>query len=185
MDTVHRSADNRGSEQEKRASEQIGYDLSRFDNSETVRNVRTQEAGAVPGSKRRVKPKFHLSFMTAVFCLAATAVAGLLLMSYLNLTVINDEIAKLQDEIVSLRNENVLLQTEYESRYDLNEVEEYAVKNLGMIKLERSQVEYVEIASPDTIRAVNPSENNASARLTDGFGKFFSAIFNVFRGSGE
>jgi len=106
-------------------------------------------------------------------------------MSYLNLTVINDEIAKLENKYTELRNENVLLQTEYESRYDLNEVEEYAVKNLGMIKLERSQVEYVEITSPDSIRAVSPEENKTSSYISANFVKSFNAVLDFFQNRGE
>jgi len=163
----------------------IGSDLSRFDNSEAVRELRAQEAGNVTKRKLRTRPRMHLSFLTGLCCLGAAAVAAIMLMSYLNLTVINDEISKLQNEYLELQNKNVLLQTEYESRYDLNDVEEYAVNTLGMIKLERSQVEYVEIASPDSIRAISPAENETSSYITANFVKSFNAVLDFLQNGGE
>ena len=166
-------------------SGRIGSDLSRFDNSEAVRELRTQEADAVTKRKTRAKPRTHLSFLTGLCCVGAVAVAALMLMSYLNLTVLNDEIAKLQSTYQELCNENVLLQTEYESRYDLNEIEAYAVNQLGMIKMERSQVEYVEISSPDSIRAISPEENETSSYITANFVKSFNAVLDFLQNGGN
>jgi len=166
-------------------SGKIGFDLSRFDNSESVRELRTKEAGAVTKRKPRAKHKVHLSFLTGLCCVGAAAIAALMLMSYLNLTIINDEIAQLQNEYLELQNKNVLLQTEYESRYDLNEIEDYAVNTLGMIKLERSQVEYVEIANPDSIRAISPEDNDATSYITANFVKSFNAVLDFIQNSGN
>ena len=77
--------------------------------------------------------------------------AAALIYSYMRLTVLNDQISQVRTELTEVSNEGVLLKTQYESRYDLTQIEDYAVKELGMTKMDRSQVEYVEIGNPDTI----------------------------------
>ncbi len=155
---------------------QIGHDLSRFDSRKTVRDVRSEESRAVPARRRKAAAKPRLNILTFLCSAAGVVIATALIASYVNLTILNDQIKKLKDEYVTLENKGVMLKTEYESRYDLNQIEAYATGTLGMVKMGRSQIEYVEIPNPDVIMKVAPEENNSIAYVVANFVKSFNAV---------
>ncbi|MEA4823482.1 MAG: hypothetical protein VB111_05120 [Clostridiaceae bacterium] len=129
----------------------IGYDLSRFDQRPHVREVRRTEARETPSKRKKAAVRPQVSVMSLFLAAVATLLSGVLIYNYVQLTVLNDQIADSNSQYEELKNNGVLLKTQYESRYDLSEIEEYAQSKLGMTKMERSQIEYVEIGSPDTI----------------------------------
>ena len=63
------------------------------------------------------------------------------------ITQTTNKIAQTQNAITELESEKAYLEFTLESRMSLDEIESYAINVLGMVKMDSSQVEYVEIES--------------------------------------
>ena len=144
----------------------VAYDLSRFDSRESVQEA-VQDAAAErrPAPKAEAAPRAKLSFGTLMMYLLIAGMAALLISNYMRLTIMADEASGLTRELDNLRNEEVILQKQYEERYTLSEIETYAVEQLGMVKLESSMREYIELSNPDTISIIDPYEEHQVSGL--------------------
>ena len=157
----------------------IGYDLSRFDQRPDVREARRVEAAGTPSRRRKEKERPRVNAVSLLLAAAAAGLAVLLIYNYMQLTVLNDRLAARKAEYQDLVNQGVLLKTQYESRYDLTQIEEYAQAKLGMTKMDRSQIEYVEIGSPDTITRKGGAGSGKTSFMT-AFTKKMNAILAFF-----
>lgn len=133
----------------------------------------------IPRRKRPSKRVHRVSFLTLFLTCIACLVSVLLIFSYTRLTVLNDRIAKEKEHLVTLQNECVKLNAEYESRYDLSQIELYAQTELGMTKMDNSQVEYVEIGIPDTITRVT-DEHFTFSVLGDALVSLINSVLALF-----
>lgn len=70
------------------------------------------------------------------------------------------EISQLKAEIHTLNADNAALAAEYDSRTSLKSVEEYAKDTLGLQKLDKSQIEYVEFEGNGVIEVVETEKKN-------------------------
>ena len=68
-----------------------------------------------------------------------------------------NEATQLEAELKALESENISLAAEYESKTSLRNVEDYAQNVLGLQKLDKSQIQYVEFEG-DTVCEVVESE---------------------------
>ncbi|MBP5166779.1 MAG: hypothetical protein ILP09_05925 [Oscillospiraceae bacterium] len=85
--------------------------------------------------------------MVGSLCTAVLLV--LVLFSYIRLNAVSVESVQLGQEIERLQEENKRLQISYESAFRLEEVEKYAVTELGMVKAETGQVMYINNSQAD------------------------------------
>ena len=153
----------------------VAYDLSRFDPRRRVREaVSEADEAARPRPRRRPMPKARVSLSTILICVIIAAQAAVLLNNYMNITVITNQINKLNSQYEKLKNDEVQLRTQYDGRFSLSEIEQYAVNVLGMIKLDNTRIEYIELASPETIVRITP-EDDGTVR------SFFSNVLEWFR----
>ena len=81
-----------------------------------------------------------------------------------DITQTTNEIAKTQKAITELESEKAYLEFTLESRMSLNEIEDYAVNVLGMVKMDSSQVEYVEIESENKTEF---SDDNLASKIEE------------------
>jgi len=139
---------------------------------------RYQEAD-IPERHRPPRRTQKINLLSFLLTSIACFVCVLLIFSYTRLTVLNDKIAKAKDNLSSLRNESVKLTAEYDSRYDLSEIELYAQEELGMTKLDNSQVEYVEIGAPDTITRKTTNRFSFAA-IGETIANMVNALLNLF-----
>ncbi|MBQ6850278.1 MAG: hypothetical protein IJN77_04495 [Oscillospiraceae bacterium] len=72
------------------------------------------------------------------------------------ITTASTEIADVQEEIVLLQSEKSYLDFTLESRMTLDQIENYAENQLGMVKMDASQKKYVELENENKI-VVNQS----------------------------
>lgn len=96
----------------------------------------------------------------ACFAIAAIA-AAFILFSQMQLTQLTAEASEQSDLLSELQSENVALTTKQMNSMNMDEVEQYATGTLGMVKLDNSQVEYVELTNPDMVTV---AENGVSLR---------------------
>ena len=158
----------------------VGSAAVRADETPEAQEERRTAERRAPSHRKRtaVRPKVNL--VSLGLAVAAAVISAALIYNYMRLTVLNDKIAKLRSEYQEIVNEGVLLKTQYESRYDLSQIEEYAQTKLGMTKMDRSQVEYVEIGNPDTIVRTGNGDGADRLSFMAAFTKKMNAILAFF-----
>ncbi len=130
-----------------------------------------------PTPRRRKKARVRPSLLGCFAVMAAAAVY--ILFCQMQLTQLSAEVGEQNDMLNELTAENVSLTTKQVNSINLDEVEEYAVNNLGMVKMDNSQIEYVELTNPDTVTVADNGVSLGS--LFAGLARSFSAIVEYIR----
>ena len=107
------------------------------------------------------------------FALAA-ALMVLLLMEHVKLTAVADMESSLNSELAQLREEETRLLIDYESTFNLTEIEEYARTQLGMVSASNSQRHYLNTGAED--KAVVLKQPEGDEGFLGGAKEFFSSI---------
>ena len=118
----------------------------------------------------------------AVMIACVFAVALVIVSSYMQLASINLQNAKMRQEITRLQDEENALNAKKEQMYNLAYVEDYAENTLGMVKLDKSQVNYVEMDTGDRMvlaAAADPAQ--AGGDMMDALSQAFSAVLEYLR----
>lgn len=98
--------------------------------------------------KVRLREAQHVAPLAVLGAAAAAVLAVLLLLSYIQLTVLSSNMVELRSELKALEKKNVILTTQYEQIYDLATVKK-AAEAAGMTKPGASQVYYVDGSDGD------------------------------------
>lgn len=77
--------------------------------------------------------------------------------------------AQMETELAQLTNENVSLESELATKTGLSKVEEYAEDNLGLQKLDKSQIEYVEVKKDTVAEVVESDDENIFVKIKNWF----------------
>ncbi|MBE6895144.1 MAG: hypothetical protein E7483_06055 [Ruminococcaceae bacterium] len=129
----------------------VAYDLSMYESLLEQRPERQQKPQQ---QAKTVKLKNKKAFKTALSVLSIAVVVSMIIgVIYTNsqITEITTNISQVQREITELESEKAYLEFTLESRMSLNEIEDYAVNVLGMVKMDSTQVEYIEIESENKV----------------------------------
>ena len=97
----------------------------------------------------------------------------------MRLAAVNLENARLRQQITELKSDENALNAKKEQLYNLAYVEDYARNVLGMVKLDKSQVHYVEMDSGDRMVLAEASVSGGGdqgASLLDRLAKTFSTV---------
>ena len=86
--------------------------------------------------------------MVAVVLLS---LVGSVLFSRAQLTVLAIQEEAAENRLSQLKSENVRLQSAIAQKMTMDEIEEYAVNRLGMVKSSRSQITYVKVTDGDSV----------------------------------
>ena len=90
--------------------------------------------------------------------MAVAVFAVMLVASYAQLSVANDEMVALQRELSELQSQNTILTAQYEKVFDLATIQE-AVGDT-MVRPTTDQVVYIDLSAPDTVTVYGePSVN--------------------------
>jgi len=90
-------------------------------------------------------------------------------------TVLNDRIAKAQSRYEELKKTNQDLHVAAESRYDLQEIKEYVSNTLGMVPMDSAQLEYIELDTDEVITVVGTEQEDADG-LQGWFRRFWTLL---------
>lgn len=138
---------------------------------EDVRPVEQEEAAAA-------KNRQGLSVVSLMGVAAAVLLLTMMLLAQIRLTDISDTAARLERQISQLETERDKLTVEYESVFNLKDVEERAVNELGMQEPDNEQIFYLTgVASAD--RAVVVTKEDADM-FSLGFADILSSIKAYF-----
>lgn len=135
----------------------LAYDFGRYDFAEQIPLDREYEVAAPPETEQNTSSAVRTQTKSAQ-ALAPGAILGfacaavlmvLVLMSYIRLTTISEESVALERRLSDLQVEQTRLLIDYESAFNLTEIEEYATGVLGMQKPRNDQIFYVDGSAPD------------------------------------
>ena len=129
--------------------------------------------------KVQVRERQHVSPFTVLGTMAAIGMAVLLLMGYIQLTVLSADTVALKKELSTLQTENLRLTTEYERMFDLATVKE-AAEAAGMVKPGSSQICYIDLSEGDSAVVYQQSDPGVHSRLLTSLHHGFYAVVEYF-----
>ena len=103
------------------------------------------------------------------------------LVARVQLSQASAQVSALEDQYTQLQEDQTRLRIDYESAFNLTEIEDYAIHELGMQKSRSDQLYY--ISSSDAADTAVVLDQNAAEPLSlaDRLGDFFSSIVEYFR----
>ena len=165
----------------------LAYD---FDNPELYREEYSVPAPeqTAPQTQERAKtaarPGAHARSRQAVYPLAILGILVsavlfvIAIMAQIQLFDISSKTVELEGRLKELKTEQTRLQIAYEGAFNLTEIEQYAISNLGMQKPSADQIFYIDTSSPDRAVIINQASNDGFfGRVSD----FLSGIGAYFR----
>lgn len=137
----------------------LAYDLSVYEPKK-----KSSEANSAQKIEVKTNPKPVVRRQSAFkFFLKATLILAVLcavLYGKVESNRLFNEISSLEAQLKALEAENITLAAEYESATSVKNVEDYAQNVLGLQKLDKSQIEYVELESDTVIEVVDVQSRN-------------------------
>lgn len=154
---------------------------------ERVRYEERPEIEVLPKKKAssRVAPAAVPYGKYAVILACVFAVLLGIVASYMQLSTLNTQNARLRREITALESEENALNAKKEQMYNLAYVEDYAQNQLGMVKADKSQITYVQLDSGDRMLVAGMPAGGEraeeSANLINRLSHSFSVVLEYFR----
>lgn len=111
--------------------------------------------------------------------LAVAVFAALLVTSYAQLTVANDEMVSLRRQLTSLEAENTVLSAQYERVFDLATIQ--AAVGDNMVRPTSDQVVYIDLSAPDTVTVFQGEGASGLKSILQGVGDILDGIIEYFR----
>ncbi len=130
-----------------------------------------------PGKKRGISPVSIIGFLVAAVLLVFS------LLARVALTEASDECSQLETRLEELEDARARLLIEYESAYNLAEIEDYAVNELGMQKPGQDQIRYIDGIARDRAVILTPVEEEP--RFADKISGFLFSLREYFGLVGE
>ena len=90
--------------------------------------------------------------------LCVFAVLMFIVSNYVELSQLATENSRLKDELAQLVDMEKTLEAKQEQIFNLEEIENNENNDLGMIKMDKSQICYLELQSPDKLSTANSDE---------------------------
>ena len=144
---------------------------------ETVREtprVQTQTKTHV-----QVRERQRVSWFSVLGVSAIIGMAIMVLMSYIQLTVLSASTVELKKDLAVLETENVRLTAQYEQMFDMTSVKE-AAEAVGMVKPGSSQVCYLDLSGGDTAVVYRHEEPNTLSRVMTSLNHGVYAVVEYF-----
>ncbi|MDO4173780.1 MAG: hypothetical protein Q4D42_03350 [Eubacteriales bacterium] len=142
---------------------------------------RRQQAEKRKRARRRAyirKKRMRLLALGAA-CILVAVFAVSTVTCYIQMTELKSQVEEKQQTLEQLESEYVSLNAKQENSIDLSQVEDYAENVLGLVKLDRSQEEYLELQKTDQVE-VNEASSGVE-KLASSFVKSFNAILSFLR----
>ena len=130
-------------------------------------------------AKVRVRQAGAVAPFAVVGFLAVAVFAVMLVTSYAQLTVANDEMMSLRKELNGLKSDNATLTAQYEKVFDLATIQE-AVGDT-MVRPTNDQVVYIDLSEPDTVTVYQEAGPSPLRSLLNGVKDVFGSVIEYFR----
>ncbi len=136
-------------------------------------NVRESEIKAIEGG-RYGKTSGIPYFKYVFIAVCVFAALGAIIFGNMKATELSTQNSRLKSEISDLTENAKMLNARIERKYNLSYVEDYAKNVLGMVKLDKDEIRYVELSNADKITVAKPEEN--ASELMQGIAKSFNIV---------
>lgn len=146
---------------ERRRNMTMIYGSLAYDLDTLARERQLEEAGEMPersgAPQPKAQPRRHPqaqaktrpSPLLAGGIVLVCALVMVLLLGYVQLTVVSNHVVTIKDQLATLEEEHVSLVTEYEKTFDLATIKA-AAEEAGMSKPTSGQVQYIDLSGSDT-----------------------------------
>ncbi len=101
--------------------------------------------------KVAVRPAGKVSLFAVAGFAAVAVLAVLILMSYIQLTTLSNEVVSLNTQMTQLQSEEATLRARYELAYDLGAIEKAMTADGSMGRPQAGQMVYVDLTEPDSV----------------------------------
>lgn len=144
--------------------------LGRFDTRKKETTVAPVHSVSTAPQKASRKRRLLTPLRMFVLLVFASLFAATIY-SHMELTKLTKEIGEREAKLEELQSTHVSLLTKREEIYNTDYIEEYAQNQLGMVKLDASQMEYIELSNPEKIEVtgVGASVSGTVGTLVRGF----------------
>ena len=146
---------------ERRRNMTMIYGSLAYDLDTLARERQLEEAGEMPersgAPQPKAQPRRHPqaqaktrpSPLLVGGIVLVCALVMVLLLGYVQLTVVSNHVVTIKDQLATLQEEHVALVTEYEKTFDLATIKA-AAEEAGMSKPTSGQVQYIDLSGSDT-----------------------------------
>ena len=146
---------------ERRRNMTMIYGSLAYDLDTLARERQLEEAGEMPersgAPQPKAQPRRHPqaqaktrpSPLVVGGIVLVCALVMVLLLGYVQLTVVSNHVVTIKDQLTTLQEEHVALVTEYEKTFDLATIKA-AAEEAGMSKPTSGQVQYIDLSGSDT-----------------------------------
>jgi cell division protein FtsL len=129
-----------------------------------------------PNNNKHKQPKKNSSVGVVVSALIVTALLFIMIYGKVQVSALFTEISSEKEVVDLLESENVRMQSEIESNMSLKNVESYAENVLGLKKLDKSQIVYIQIQNEDVVQVVE-TEDNIFVNIKEKFNDIVEYLF--------
>ncbi len=137
----------------------LAYDLSMYEpKKKTAPEAQAEPKIEVKTNSAPVRRTSPFSFFMKATLILAVLCA--VLYGKVESNRLFNEITALEAQLSALQTENITLAAEYEAATSVKNVEDYAQNVLGLQKLDKSQIEYVELEGDTVIEVVEAENRN-------------------------
>lgn len=127
----------------------------------------------------RVREQQRVSLFSVAGVAAVIGLAVLVLMCYVQLTVLSADTVALKSQLDTLETENVVLTAEYEQMFDLATVKE-AAEAAGMTKPGNSQICYIDLSGGDSAVVYQKEDPSVLSRILASLNHGIYAVVEYF-----
>lgn len=145
---------------------QAAYDLGTFENRTETRQ-RQPRVHAVQGSKKPSRFNARNAKLAAIASVMLALVCGLLY-SQATLTELTTDIQSTQKLLVNAQSDYNYLSSVMDSKASMKNVEEIATTQLGLMKLDKSQITYFSLETESSIQRPESTTERITEFLTTG-----------------
>ena len=103
-------------------------------------------------------------------------VLGTMIYGRVEISSLCSEQTRQEEQLAQLQGENVSLQSELAQKTNMSKVEEYAENELGLKKLDKSQIEYVTVDSDSVAKVVKAEDDNVFVKIKHWFSSVLEYI---------
>lgn len=166
----------------------LAYDLDR-----ELRERELRHAGEMPRrqekaverpkvrsvSQVQVRQRQHVSLLSVAGFGAVAVLAVVVLMSYIQLTVLSSQTVELQNQLSDLQTENMNLSNQYEQMFDLDAVKA-ASEAAGMSRPTSGQIDYIDLSDGDTAVVYQQEEPGLVSQVLSSLNHGVYAVVEYF-----
>lgn len=157
------------------AAEEYLYSAAPVDLPHAPRLTETVVPESAPRPKQAIAPMAVLGFAIAAVLIVFSLVARV------QLSQASAQVSALEDQYAQLQEQQTRLRIDYESAFNLTEIEDYAIHELGMQKPRSDQLYYISSSDATDTAVVLDQTAAEPLSLADRFGDFLTSIVEYFR----